>query len=296
MTPMNPGRTYHDGLDAIRPWLAILRVYQCSMTGLLGVVGYEVQSAQKHPLSPKLCGVFAFIFLACASANIINDIRDFKTDSIQHPMRPLPSGRISRSSAWVAFVIATGSSLALGSLFGWSILLIDSCVIAIGVIYSVYLKGTVLLGNLTVAGIGPLALPVGAFVHGTPSARVFLAYGLIVLYMFSFEILKTLRDREGDKAAGYHTVAVIYGAQASVYALRACMTGLVAATLSLVVFQEAWFWPLALLVCTILPSAVLAYALPASPKGKEIVFTLKGMRIAWITGIVTIGIWLWQAR
>jgi len=293
---MNRDRPYHNPFGVMRPWLSLFRVFQCSMAGLLGIVGYEVQSAPRLTLTIKLWGVFSFIFLACASANIINDIRDFRTDSIQHPMRPLPSGRISKAAAWVAFTCAAGTSSALASLFGWGAALIASCVIAIGVLYSIWLKGTVLLGNVTVACIAPLALPVGAIVHGTPPAEVFLAYGLIALYMFSFEILKTLRDREGDKVAGYHTMAVVYGDRASVYILRACMTSLAVASLSLVPFQTTRLWPLVLFVCTVLSSTALAYKLPLKPTGNDIVFTLRGMRIAWVPGIATIAIWLWLVR
>jgi geranylgeranylglycerol-phosphate geranylgeranyltransferase len=147
---MNHNGTYHTPYGVLRPWLGLLRVFQCSVAGLLGIVGYEVQSAPRLTLSLKLCGVFAFIFPACASANIINDIRDFRADSIQHPTRPLPSGRISKAAAWVAFICAVGTSSMLASLFGRNALSITLCVMTTGVLYSIWLKNTVLLGNAIV--------------------------------------------------------------------------------------------------------------------------------------------------
>jgi geranylgeranylglycerol-phosphate geranylgeranyltransferase len=266
------------------------------MTGLLGIIGYEAGSRSGPVFSLKLFSVFALIFLAYASANIINDIRDFHTDSIQHPGRPLPSGAISKFAAWVAFAGAVGGASVLASFFGWRTILAISCIVAIGVLYSTWLKGTVLLGNAIVACTAALALPIGAIARGAPSAETFLAGGLIALFMFSFEFLKTIRDRKGDEAAGYRTVAVVYGERASIFTLRVCVSSLAAVSLLLISFQTAWLWTLVLLACAVLPWSIVMYRLPLSPTGKEIVFTLRGMAIAWIPGMVTIGVWLLVAR
>jgi 4-hydroxybenzoate polyprenyltransferase len=293
---MNRHKGHHAPFGAVWPWIILFRVVPCSMAGLLGAVGYEVSSPSGPVFSLELCSVFAIIFLACASANIINDILDFYTDSIQHAARPLPSGSISKFAAWVAFVCSVGVAFVLASFFGWHTVLAIACITAIGISYSIWLKGTVLLGNAIVACAFALALPIGAIAHAAPSAEIFLASGLIALFMFSFEVLKTIRDRKGDEAAGYRTIVVVYGERASIFALRACAPSLAAVSLLLISFQTAWPWMLVLLVCAVLPWTIVMYRLPLSPTAKEIVFTLRGMAIAWIPGMVAIGVWLWQVR
>jgi geranylgeranylglycerol-phosphate geranylgeranyltransferase len=293
---MNRHKGYRAPFEFLWPWIILFRVVPCSMTGLLGVVGYEARSPSGPVSSFRLLGVFAFIFLACASANIINDIRDFRTDSIQHPGRPLPSGAIGAFAAWAAFFCAAGAASGLASFFGWHAVLAISCLMAMGVFYSIWLKGTVLLGNAIVACAIGLALPIGAIARDAPSAATFLAGGLVALFMFSFEILKTIRDRKGDEVAGYRTVAVIYGERTSMLALRVCASSLAAVLLLLMSLQTTWPWTLVLLVCAVLPWIIVMYRLPLSPTAKNIVFALRGMGIAWIPGMLTIGVWLWKVR
>jgi 4-hydroxybenzoate polyprenyltransferase len=173
---MNRRKSYRAPFGVVWAWITLFRVVPCSMTGLLGIVGYEARSPSGPVFSPKLFSVFALIFLAYASANIINDIRDFHTDSIQHPARPLPSGAISKLAAWVAFVCAVGAASALASFFGWHTVLAISCIMGIGVLYSIWLKGTVLVGNAIVACTAALALPIGAIAHDGPSAEIFVPW------------------------------------------------------------------------------------------------------------------------
>lgn len=293
---MNPNRDGYTFLVMIRLWLVLLRMFPCGTAGLLGVMGYEVASAPRAVFSIRLCSVFAFNFLAYASANIINDIMDYDTDAIQHPMRPLPSGRISTNAAWVAFTCTVVAAIISASFFGWKTLLGIVCVVAIGILYSSWLKSTVLLGNATVAFTAALALPIGAIAHGALSIEILLAYSLIALFMFSFEILKTIRDRHGDEAAGYRTVAVVWGERKSILVLRACMSGLIVLSLLPVVFQAEWLWGLLLSLGVVLPSTIMVYRLSLSPAARDIAITLKAMTIAWIPGILTIGAWLWEVR
>ena len=51
--------------------------------------------------------LYVMIVVACftAGGNILNDIIDIKTDIINRPNRPLPSGNISKSKAMVAMLI-----------------------------------------------------------------------------------------------------------------------------------------------------------------------------------------------
>ena len=93
-----------------------------------------------------------------AAANAYNDVKDYKTDLVNRPKRPLVTGHVKIKTAlsMTVFLFAVGSVFSFG-------LPIIARVIAIGIsmptmiIYSKVLKGTALIGNATVALILGLA-------------------------------------------------------------------------------------------------------------------------------------------
>ncbi|WP_257292267.1 UbiA prenyltransferase family protein, partial [Endozoicomonas sp. ONNA1] len=93
--------------------------------------------------------LFAFLaFCSMASAvYILNDIVDVEADSA-HPMkqnRPLPSGKVSLTSARVLLVILVIGSLTLSAIVGWWVTLFAVTYFVVNVFYSWHFKHVVIL-------------------------------------------------------------------------------------------------------------------------------------------------------
>jgi 4-hydroxybenzoate polyprenyltransferase len=147
------------------------------------------------------------IFLTVAVANVYNDIRDVEADRVNRRPRPIAQGSLTVRHAWAILFVCVAGALALAAAAGWAVLLADAGLVLASLAYSRWLKGTVLLGNAVVAALGSMPILLGGLITGAPLVRVTSAQGLLLAYMFSYEILKSLRDASGDAAVGYRTVA-----------------------------------------------------------------------------------------
>ncbi|MDP6456954.1 MAG: geranylgeranylglycerol-phosphate geranylgeranyltransferase [Candidatus Marinimicrobia bacterium] len=151
-----------------------------------------------------------------AAANAFNDYRDFDSDKINRADRPLPSGSLSKNSALMAAVILFLCGIILSVFINFSSFVIASLISApLMIIYSIWLKGRPLIGNLVVAAILGLAFLFAGTSFGNPQGLVvpaLLAFG----FNFLREIVKDIADVEGDRAAHLNTFPVKFGVQPSV--------------------------------------------------------------------------------
>lgn len=183
--------------------------------------------------------ILSLMFLA-AAGYIINDIYDVKTDLINKPNKVVIDVSISKKSATTLFYICNVIGIGLGIFLGfqmgnYKIGLLHAVVAMIFWIYSVYLKGTTLIGNIIIAFasstvpliyfgfegyayIGKygdiLAETYGSYIGG-PNEILF--YYCLILSVFAFilslarEIVKDIEDREGDFATGAKTLPIAFG-------------------------------------------------------------------------------------
>ncbi len=152
------------------------------------------------------------VFSFMAAANVLNDIMDFEGDKINHPTRPLPSGRIDSARAnQVAVIWIITSVLCLG--FGisyaharnlqnpWLTLPIW---IAAGTTIMAYelgprLKARGLSGNVAISAlIGLSALYGGAALGELGSIRIWWIAACAMLVNLAREITKDCEDHLGD--------------------------------------------------------------------------------------------------
>jgi 4-hydroxybenzoate polyprenyltransferase len=120
--------------------------------------------SQRHDLDPH--AVIALLLLLGASACLYsagmvwNDFFDVEEDRRQRPFRPIPSGRILRSTAgWLgAFLLLLGLGLAAGSTIhaGWQPLLVAVPLAGCILLYDAWLKRT---------WVGPLAMGACRFLN-----------------------------------------------------------------------------------------------------------------------------------
>ena len=172
--------------------------------------------------------VLATICIA-AAGNIINDIYDVVTDSINKPHKVIVGKSISEDLANNLFMGFTVFGILLGVYATWDIdknsyATIFLIVSALLYWYATSLKQTILIGNILVSFlVGLSILIVGVFEISpmiTPDSRdayLFMFKFLVDYAIFAFlinlvrELVKDLEDVDGDHKAGYNTLPIAIG-------------------------------------------------------------------------------------
>jgi len=179
-----------------------------TLTGALAVVlgGYVAGTGEWLNI---MLAVLATI-LVSSSANAWNDYLDIEIDRINQPDRPLPSGQVSpRAAKWFSFVLAVASLLVAAFINLPSFLIVVTANLLL-YIYSLRLKSTVLLGNLTVAFTSAMSAVFGGVAAGNPRPTFWL-FVTIFVAILGREVLKTMADYEGDLSESVRTISTVWG-------------------------------------------------------------------------------------
>jgi geranylgeranylglycerol-phosphate geranylgeranyltransferase len=226
----------------IRTYLELMRYGNCLMAGFAAIIGtliaYNIlaseASASFHPggfpfLDAGL--VFLVVFLISGAGNSVNDYFDIKIDSINRPERPIPSGRVKLNEAlyfsYLLFGFGTLLAFSINQFCGF-IALFNSLLL---IFYAKTLKGTPLLGNLSIGYLTGSTFLFGASVFGSGGLRaLFVLFVLSALAITAREIVKDIEDMEGDKMEGADTLPLRIGAKKAGY--LAVLIGFLAVLLS----------------------------------------------------------------
>jgi len=147
-------------------------------------------------------------FFITAFINVLNDLHDVPEDRLNHPQRPLPSGRVGEEYAWILAIFTLFFALYFSFQHSPWALAVGSLAMFLALLYNVALKGVPLLGNLTVALTVSLAFLYGS--GGYMLHRV-LPAALLGFYLHLLrEFVKTLQDARGD-APYRRTLAHVWG-------------------------------------------------------------------------------------
>jgi geranylgeranylglycerol-phosphate geranylgeranyltransferase len=209
----------------VRTYLELMRYKNCLMAGLAAVIGtiiaFNIMISKAH--GSYAHGNFQFfdtglvflvVFLVSGAGNAINDYFDIKIDSVNRPDRPIPSGRVKLKEAlyfsYLLFALGTTLAFSINSVCG-SIALFNSILLTF---YAKTLKGTPLLGNLSIGYLTGSTFLFGASVFGIEGLRtLFLLFVLSALAITAREIVKDIEDMEGDKIEGADTLPLRIGAR-----------------------------------------------------------------------------------
>jgi 4-hydroxybenzoate polyprenyltransferase len=238
---------------------------------------------------PEVWGAALVVAIVIAYGFVINDYRDVREDSIGKAHRPIPSGRISRSDArrlaWALALVALLSALPLGT----TMLLFAVGTTALATLYSFGLKGTVLLGNASMATL-IAAIPLyGALATGSIPAVVWIVAGLMWLFDFSHEILKTTADWRADAAAGLRTVATVFGIVAALRIFQfVALAVLLVAALPWALGVASLAYLLALVPCAVLPMLTVIVMLARDQGDATMARALRIVRYMWISNLLPI--------
>lgn len=148
--------------------------------------------------------------LVSAAANAWNDYQDIEIDRINQPQRPLPSGMVSLRTAKIFSFVLAALSLVIAAFISLPALAIAGACNIILYLYSIRLKSTVLLGNITVALVSATSPIFGGVAAGNVYPSLWLG-AIIFAGILGREVLKTLADYEGDLAQHCQTISTVWG-------------------------------------------------------------------------------------
>jgi len=247
--------------------IQLLRPNVCAMAVLGLAIASIIFGINIFSIQFALAAIAAF--LICGGGNAINDYFDFEIDKINMPKRPLPSGRISRKSAFWLFWIVSIVGLALAYAVSVAFLAIALFNFIVSSLYAWKLKKTAIKG-VFVAYLGSSAFIAAPFISGLPSSLFSSALLLLILISFfgtlSRQLLMDIRDMEGDKKAGAKTLPLAIGRKPT--RIIASLFLLVAASLLVVPYLQKMVsvYYLALAIPAIMLSL---YAIIQEPKKGE---------------------------
>lgn len=172
--------------------------------------------------------IFSTICIA-AAGNIINDIFDVQTDSINKPDKIVIGKSISEKTAFNLFialnVIGVGVGFYISHRVGqpafFSVFVVISALLYI---YASYLKGIALVGNIVVSALVSTSVLIVGLFELTPNLTdlnrdiQIIFFKIILNYaVFAFminllrEIAKDIEDVGGDYKAGLRTLPILIG-------------------------------------------------------------------------------------
>jgi len=143
-------------------WLELIRLPNIFTVPGDPVLGYVwLLPTLSIDLKPLLGAIISVCLLYFAGM-ILNDIMDYKEDLRDRPQRPLPSGRISKTSAWIVFILLSISGLLAAYLTEMGVfraaLILYGCII----IYDCGAKKVMIIGPLFMGLCRAFSVLVGA--------------------------------------------------------------------------------------------------------------------------------------
>ncbi len=136
------------------------------------------------------------VSLACYCAGlVINDLADFSEDLRERPSRPLPSGNVSRGTAFALAVFFIAMALAAAAIAGRAVLMVTLLLLSAILWYNLLAKKSALVAPIAMglcrglsvmagaAAIFPLHHPTFIIHNSLPPLQPFLPASVIALYI-----------------------------------------------------------------------------------------------------------------
>nr|WP_270886696.1 UbiA family prenyltransferase [Pedococcus sp. 5OH_020] len=276
----------------VRGLLTLIRPVAASAGAAQVVVGGACTAGTRALHMASVLAGAACIFFIIAVANVVNDLVDQAADAISSPARPLPSGAVDRRDAVVLAVLCAVGGIA-SSAVGPGGMALGTALLLVSVVYSLAIKSTVLAGNATVATLAAFPLTYGvAIAHGA-LGRALSGSLLILLYMFAYEVLKTIRDIEGDRAVGCVTVGTAAGQlkTGNLFRFLVVVYACVAVAVPLRFHEHPAYFVVMLTGCLV-PVAAAAFLLPVTTSAEAVTRMLRSMVLAWLPGLAALWVHL----
>lgn len=219
---MSPGRR-------IWAWLSLLRIRTTLSAPILTAVSTRAarsNSSVFHGASLLFACVSAFLIICFFQ--IINDVIDREQDAVHKPYRAIPSGAVSVRAALAAMVASAIAGLVAAALVSLLTLGLATVILVLGAAYSLLLKGTVLIGNLSIAVTAALLYLLDITSLRSLSSTIAIGFLIVLLFILGDELFKTTEDVEGDSVARIRTIATRYGYRVPAVGVVCCWILLIA--------------------------------------------------------------------
>ncbi len=183
----------------MNPWLKIMR----PVNGIMGIVATVISGfiGAGFNLPSHLYAVLAAsisVFLVTSGGNIINDIVDIETDRVNHPQRPIVTGRISTGAAKAAFSLFFAVAVVVSgifiSLYALAVVILAEAFLGL---YETRTKKMGLTGNVMVSVLVGLIFIFGGIAVNS-IGKMLILFAMATLANLSREIIKDIEDIEGD--------------------------------------------------------------------------------------------------
>lgn len=256
---------------------------------LYTLLGAYLASDGAHPFTPRVVGAAVVVGLIIAASFVINDYHDRSVDGLSKPERPIPSGRVSLPVARLMAFSLAALALALVSLLGPVLALMAVGNLALSILYSYVLKGTVLIGNAVIAALDASILLFGSLAVGRVPLSIWALCALAFLHVFAQEVLSALADKDGDAAMGLATAATRLGAPASLLVFRLAVLSFAAlAVAAPMLGLLPTRFLLVALPCSIVPTLVVMLTVQGAEDAVSLARALRVLRYVWIASLIPV--------
>ncbi len=226
--------------------------------GVCVVVGELIASGYVPESSIFILGFLAGFFLS-GTAMITNDYFDLEVDRVNHPARPLPSGRISAKEVMILGLLFSAAGLVAAGLLGPIALALALIMWIISNLYNWRYKETGLFGNMMVAFcLSQLFVLGGVAVGRLDNPMLWTFAALVFVFDLGEEIAGGAMDMEGDRKRSARSIALLYGRE-NALRLSGMLFGLFV-LISMIPFLMGWLESTLLFIFVPMDLAILYFA------------------------------------
>lgn len=195
----------------IRAHIEIIRPVNCLMMVLAVYAASVVGERSLLVPDQRLIAGFVTAFTLTGFAMVVNDIFDLKTDLLNEPTRPIPSGKMTIREAQVYGLFLAITGVGFAAYDGLVTLALASLSVVISYGYSYRLKLEGILGNLAVSYNVGLPFLYGGLISVGVKPVLVVFFILAFLSNTGREIVKGIAEAEGDRLRGAKTLMIRYG-------------------------------------------------------------------------------------
>lgn len=196
----------------MKVYIQLMRPLNCMMVAIAVFIGALVAGGFgifDSTLSSQVIFACIAAFLFTGAGNSVNDYFDRDIDRINHPMRPIPSGKIKPKDVMIFALLLYFISVILAVFINIMAFIIVMANLAVMFSYEIFSKAKGFAGNMTISW-----LTATTFLFG--GAAVMLMEKTLILAALAFlatlgrEIAKDIEDIKGDE--GRFTLPMKVGA------------------------------------------------------------------------------------
>ena len=282
---------YSPPVNKIITIIRLIRPVNC----LLAMVGVLVGAYMTWLVPEYYPAIFTGIatFLVCGAGNILNDVIDIDIDRINRPDRVLVRGDISPREATYWAIGLNLSAVLIALSVNYSVFSIALVAIILLLIYNLWAKKLVVLGNVIIALLAGLTFITGGAAIDLKMALIIPGPIIPALFAFLFhtirEIIKDIEDIEGDFRMGVKTLPQVIGVSKSLSLVLVIFLILVVLTYVPIIYDWFGLWYHIITVYIIdLPLFAFLIFLWGNPSPLMLKIGTLWLKIAMILGIVAL--------